>query len=137
MFHKLDDPLVIEVRLTISLLCLSLLLLVFICEHFWNPSDRNVSVSELNCDTLVKGRSRNIWDYFVKLINSESPAFTNVNMSLVFQILGDDRRASRSRFNVHTCPSPYTSRGWRWIWAGRMFFSFKIESLNASLDRRD
>jgi hypothetical protein len=35
--------------------------LVFIREHSWNPSGRNISVSELNCDTIVEYRSRNIW----------------------------------------------------------------------------
>jgi hypothetical protein len=42
----------------------------------------------------------------MKFINSKSPVFTNVSINPVFQILGDDRQASRSRFVVHNCPSP-------------------------------
>jgi hypothetical protein len=42
----------------------------------------------------------------MKLIISESPVFTDMNTNPVFQILGDDRWASRSRFIVHICPSP-------------------------------
>jgi hypothetical protein len=32
--------------------------------------------------------------------------FMNMSISPVFQILGGDRQASRSRFIVHICPSP-------------------------------
>jgi hypothetical protein len=42
----------------------------------------------------------------MKLINSESLVFTNVSINPVFQILGDDRWASRSHSIVHICPSP-------------------------------
>jgi hypothetical protein len=79
----------------------------------------------------------------MKLINSESPVFKNVSINPVFQIFGDGRRASRSCFIVHICPSPlnkrhhlcifplfmtpspYTSTSWQWILAGQMFFMFK------------
>jgi hypothetical protein len=57
-----------------------------------------------------------------------------------FQILGDDRRACRSLFLVHVCPSPskqttplkhitsswpHTSTSWWWISTGRMFIALK------------
>jgi hypothetical protein len=97
---------------------------------------------ELNYDSLIDDRSWNIWENFMKLINSESPVFTDVSFNPVFQILGDDRQASRSRFIVHICPSPinqttqfmhiplmtpspYTLTSWQWISTERMFFVFK------------
>jgi hypothetical protein len=43
----------------------------------------------------------------MKLINSELHHFTNVSINPVFQILGDDVQASRSRFIVPICPSPF------------------------------
>jgi hypothetical protein len=47
-----------------------------------------------------------MWESFMKLFNRESPAFTNMNINPVFQILGDDRWVSRSCIIVHICPSP-------------------------------
>jgi hypothetical protein len=40
----------------------------------------------------------------MKHINSELPVFMNVNSDAVFQILGDDRWASKLRFIVHVPP---------------------------------
>jgi hypothetical protein len=42
----------------------------------------------------------------MKLINNELPIFMNVNISPVFQILGDDRWVSRSYFTVNISHSP-------------------------------
>jgi hypothetical protein len=80
----------------------------------------------------------------MKLINSYSPVFTNVSINPAFHILGDDRRAYRSRFVVYIYPTrfrqttrlayipprsvhfpQYTSTTRQWISAGRMFFVFK------------
>jgi hypothetical protein len=37
----------------------------------------------------------------MKLISSESPVFMNMSINSVFQILGDDRQASRLPFPIH------------------------------------
>jgi hypothetical protein len=72
--------------------------------------------------------SPNIMENFMKLINSESPVFSDVSIN---PILVDDRRESRSRLIIHICPFPsqqttaltyiplvddiftYTSTSWR------------------------
>jgi hypothetical protein len=81
-----------------------------------------------------------IWERFMKLINTESPVFTNASINFVLQILGDDRRASRLRLRTLSSlmtPSSYTWTSWRWISAGRMFVGFKTKSSNAPHNRRD
>jgi hypothetical protein len=85
-------------------------LFVLICEYSWNPHGTNFSVSELNYDSLVEDRSRNILETFMGLINIESRVFTNVSMNPLLQIHDDCRRASRSRFILHVCPSPIKQR---------------------------
>jgi hypothetical protein len=54
-------------------------LLVFICEHSWNPSGTIFFVSELNCDSLIEDRSQNIWENFMKLISERElqPCLSN------------------------------------------------------------
>jgi hypothetical protein len=91
----------------------------------------------------------------MKLVNNEWSVFTKVTINPVFQIQGDDRWASRSRFIVHVCPSaikqttplthiplalvtPHTllqvGDGFR---QGECFSLSKIESLIAPYNRRD
>jgi hypothetical protein len=83
----------------------------------------------MNCNNLVEHRWRNTWDNFMmRLVNSAAPVFTNVSINLAFQILGNDKWASRlclRTFLSFVTPSPHTLTSWRWISAGRMFIAFK------------
>jgi hypothetical protein len=72
---------------------------MFICEHSSSPSGTHFSVSEMSSENLRQDRLQSIWKNSMKL--SESPVFTNVRISPVFQILDDNRQASRSSFIVN------------------------------------
>jgi hypothetical protein len=69
MLNKLDNPLVIEVGHE-STKPIRVSVAYYSYEHSWNPSGNNFSVSEENSDNLVEDRLRNIWENFMKLINS-------------------------------------------------------------------